>query len=822
MAFTPGHSSGWSTRRRVAAALVAAGAITGLMLSGTNAAVADSAAVDPGVLDPIDPQNWVNMDDMTWDDYKPVPGTDWAHQTNGSKRQFNGAIVLVDFNNQDFVVTQDEKSHIFGNPTGLSSPIPRADVPNFYLNLLNTPNALNHGRTINEYYMEQTGGRLSVQMQAFGPFRMPGNIEEYGLNDSFNKTGNSNATLCPQGESCNKDIRTDALKLWAADMGIADPLTEFDQVFWVTAGHDESGTWEEFGPKIFASPEDVTNAFGPPRDANGNAFDQNGNPMANWAKTRYVPWTSWAAASNHWPNANFPRKDNQGNVIRAGNSTQAESSGMGVFAHEFAHILEIADNYGNPYGTDADDGGPLRDTSGPFDVLARGSFNGPGGTHTRWNVPALAGASQPAGLALRNRLKLDMIDASSVVNLNRTELAAAGSIAVDLQSRARQEDGVALGVNLVLDGGDRSNGSCTRKAKWDCDGGGYDNYTLEVIDRMGTDSFQPDSGVMISKTKNQDRNPFIWTIDANPQDIDTLDYVRADGTPVPITRGDQRQLNDALFHAGINSGSKFEYVDDANRLHFYVADRTVDDRGILHYGVAVRSLDSAGPQARGVALGDTTQSGAVTDGLVALNVPVRNTGGAVTDQRANSDIYRVTTSVVGGGGAWSVQTPSEIVTIPAGQERTVPVYAFQGGAGARALADVPAVPAGATVTVTVTSENDPTATVTETYDLAKATEPGGDPDGSATSGANGTADAGANGTATAGANGTASANGTAGANASGSANGQGGTRPQAGGNLATTGQDGTVPLLVAGGAVLAIALGSGLLVAVRRRRAAQE
>ena len=38
-----------------------------------------------------------------------------------------------------------------------------------------------------------------------------------------------------------------------------------------------------------------------------------------------------------------------------------------------------------------------------------------------------------------------------------------------------------------------------------CDGGGYNNYTVEVVDRMGTDSFTPDSGVLLAKTKNQDR-----------------------------------------------------------------------------------------------------------------------------------------------------------------------------------------------------------------------------------------------------------------------------------------------------------------------------
>ncbi|WP_308492428.1 peptidase M6 [Microbacterium terrisoli] len=712
MASSPTDRIPRSRRRRVATALVVAATASSMMLLGNGVAqAANDRGIDPGVLDPVDPQNWVNMDDMTWDDYTAVPGTDWASKTEGSKRHFNGAIVLVDFENQDFVISKKEASDVFGTPSGLANSVPREDVPEFYRDLLNTPSELNHGRTINEYWMEQTGGRLSVDLEAFGPYRLPGNIEEYGLNDSFNKTNGSNANVCPQGETCNKNIRTDALAAWSAATGIADPLGEFDEVFWVTAGHDESSTWEEFGQQIFASKEDVTDPFGPPRDENGLALDQNGNNMPNWSKTRYVEWTSWAAATNHWPNANFPVVDRDGNVTRAGNSTQAESSGMGTFAHEFSHILGISDNYGNPYGADAADGGPLRDTSGPFDVLARGSFNGPGGTHTRWGVPSVAGGSQPAGVALRNRLNLGMIDSSSVIDLTRSELEALGSITTDLQSRALQEDGVPLGINLKLDGGDLSSGTCTRKAQWDCDGGGFNNYTLEVIDRMGTDSFQPDSGVMISKTKNADRNPFIWTIDANPQDIDTLDYVRADGTPVPITRGDQRQLNDALFHAGNDSGSEYEYVDELNRLQFYVVNRSHDDRGILHYQVAVRSLDSAGPQARGVQLGKAEWSGKMGEGLRALTVPVTNTGAAVDDARANSDIYRVTTSISGAKGAWEVQTPSSIVTAKAGQTIQVPVYVHRTGTSSNA---------SGTVTVTITSENDPSATQTISYKMNAA------------------------------------------------------------------------------------------------------
>jgi hypothetical protein len=55
--------------------------------------------------------------------------------------------------------------------------------------------------------------------------------------------------------------------------------------------------------------------------------------------------------------------------------------------------------------------------------------------------------------------------------------------------------------------------------------------------------------------------------------------VLPDGTAVPITIGDYRRLSDALFHAGVDSGGEFEYVDEANRLHFYVLDATKSDTG---------------------------------------------------------------------------------------------------------------------------------------------------------------------------------------------------------------------------------------------------
>ena len=134
---------------------------------------------------------------------------------------------------------------------------------------------------------------------------------------------------------------------------------EFELIFYLTAGHDESGTWQEFGEMKFTQAT-VPDEFGPPDD-----------DLPNWVTTRYIPWTSWLAGAGQWPNAG------------GGSSTQSESSGMSTYAHELSHLFGIGDNYNNPYGVPVS-----RSYSGPWDMMSRGTFNGPGGPHKRWVVPA--------------------------------------------------------------------------------------------------------------------------------------------------------------------------------------------------------------------------------------------------------------------------------------------------------------------------------------------------------------------------------------------------------------------------------------------------
>ncbi|MDR0504580.1 MAG: immune inhibitor A, partial [Bifidobacteriaceae bacterium] len=352
---------------RLAVAVLAASALAAPLLSAPVAASPDP--FDSSVLEPVDPQNPKRMDDMTWDDYTPLPNKpefQWNTKTTGTMRAFKGAIVLVRFKDRDFVVTNpiDDTKPLTNPSSKLSAPVPAADTPTFYNNLLNDATGLteggrlNQGRTLNEYWMEQSGGRISVEMDVFGPYTLPGDYAQYGLNDSFQMqapqtipdpdnpgqtirrplvdgstpTGNTNAEFCPQKyyldpqyrlpvwnttsraveytrSGCAGNIRDDTKRLWAQDPKVKqlvaqkfpalgadakiDPLALFDQVFYLTAGQDESSTWEEFGQMQWTQAT-VPDAYGPPReydDGSGNLVAKNGYGdivTTNWAKTRYI------------------------------------------------------------------------------------------------------------------------------------------------------------------------------------------------------------------------------------------------------------------------------------------------------------------------------------------------------------------------------------------------------------------------------------------------------------------------------------------------------------------------------------------------------
>jgi M6 family metalloprotease-like protein len=630
---------------------------------GAPAPVADWA--------PIDPQRVQDQQDMTRADYRPVPGRNWADPALVPARTLRIALVAVDFDDQPFVVTLPRGSDPFGNPQ--VDPVPRDGVPRFYADFYNRPGELNHGQTINGYWMEQSRGRIGIPpLDAYGPYRMPKKLFQYGLNEWGQQGG------CPSGYACDGDLEADADALWRADAGekIAD---SYDIVLRIYAGYDETSVWQEFGEMKFQSPDQIPPEWGNP---------DTGKPR--WVATRYVPWTSWKAGQMQW-----------------GISSMRQGENSGTVTHEIAHYaFDIGDNNNNPYVT------PYRRAgSGPWDIMDRGSFNGPGGPHRRWVVPAAEGAAMPAGFMLRNRVRFGFVRPQEVLKLSRDGLAASGPVVAAITARATEpKPGELAGITVRLDGAaphDRTP-PCDPAADPLCAGDPvFDFYTLEVVQRLGYDSFTPDNGVLIAKNKD-DESPscgygcFTWVIDAHPEDIGQVDFLRPDGTPVMRTPADYRQLNDALFHAGTGSGSSCEWQDAANRLHFYVIARKEDPSGVLSYVVGVRSLDGAGPQERGVALDFPVVQPVLPTEVVFM---LLNTGKAAMTAPSthpqdaapylNCDIYRLSVSVDAEG--WEARLDNELAAVRFGEAQHVAVRVRRAPGGTPT----------ATVTLTARSEGDP-------------------------------------------------------------------------------------------------------------------
>src|SRR5262245_4284674 len=178
-------------------------AVVILMVLVMSSSMAPAVAADPPApydpppaLDPLDPQDVQDQQDMTWDDYAPIPGYNWgaSNGANATAQRQSIALIAVDFPDQPFVITLAKFSDPFGNPQ--IDPIARAAVPQFYRDFLHVPSALNHGQTLNGYWMEQSGGRVGVStITPYGPFLMPRRLYQYGLNDIGQPNASDN--MCP-------------------------------------------------------------------------------------------------------------------------------------------------------------------------------------------------------------------------------------------------------------------------------------------------------------------------------------------------------------------------------------------------------------------------------------------------------------------------------------------------------------------------------------------------------------------------------------------------------------------------------------------------
>ena len=318
---------------------------------------------------------------------------------------------------------------------------------------------------------------------------------------------------------------------------------------------------------------------------------------------------------------------------------------MATYAHELSHNLSIPDNYNNPFGTTQQ-----RAATGIWDMMSRGSFNGPGGTHTRYLIPPTLGGSLGAQHNVRNKRKLNFISDNEIVRLNRDGLAQSGVAVAEVTAR-EVAPGAGRGRRADHARRRRRHGDAVRPEHQPAvrrrppRGQRHRSPASTTTTRSRPSSgsaptrSRPAQGVLISKTKNDGASCgtftcFVWVIDANPQDINRLDFVKPDGTPQMVTIADPRQLNDAPFNAGTNSGTEYEYVDNDNRLHFYVLDvrkdadgrRALQGRGAL---AGRRRAADARREARSTPVPGTDA------GLGHLHVRLTNTGAAAATPNAH-------------------------------------------------------------------------------------------------------------------------------------------------------------------------------------------
>jgi M6 family metalloprotease-like protein len=627
---------------------------------------------------PIDPQIVQDQDDMTWSDYHPIPGKNWADPSLVPERKFKMALVAVDFSDQPFVITIPKNSDLFGNP--MIEPVRREDVPKFYSDFWLTPSAINHGQTINGYWMEQSRGKFGITvLDEFGPYRMPKKLWEYGLNEH----NQNNST--PDGSRASSRMEPDVDALWIAAAG--DIKKQYDAILRIYAGYDETGVWQEFGEMKFLSKESIPHEWGNPDTL-----------KPGWVPTRYVPWTSWKAGQMQW-----------------GLSSIRQGENSGTITHELGHFaFRTGDNNNNPYIQ------PYRRVgSGPWDMMDRGSFNGPGGPHMRWVVPAAMGAAMPAGLMLRNRIKNGFLPEDQVLTISRDSLTKFGAVVATITARAVDPlPGEYAGIIVRLDGAEPHDRTPVDDPAVNPLSSGipdYDFYSLETVQRIGYDSFCPDNGVLLAKNKDKESrnggpngfNCFNWVIDAHPENINKADYKRPDGSVVMRTIADYRQLNDALFHAGNNSGSQFEYVDAPNRLHFYIIDLQKNSSGILSYKIGVRSLDGSGKQKRNpVIIPPSMVKMKNTIEYCTYTIASTETPSEFTSFY-NNDIYRLSVSIEGKG--WNVQLLNNLTTVRPGDSVKIQVFVSH----IKRCANV------AKVTLTARSENDNAISVTSSFVIKK-------------------------------------------------------------------------------------------------------
>ena len=456
---------------------------------------------------------------MTVDDWQPIPYPDYS--TYHAATTYRVAVVLFDFSDETWVV---------------------ADPKEFYHNLLfgNVPLAPGVPKlTLDQWLREASFGRASVVGDIFGPYTLPRTMYEYGH---------------PNGSSSEAEAMTEVNARARPEMllrngisvlrGDIDPTDLYDFVITIHAQYDEAGTFKPWGIYTYCDPKDFPEGY--------IVYDQQLGP------------TSEKAAKQLWSQA-----------IPGVEDTQAESSGLGVHAHEFAHVVGLDDNYFR--------GQDQRDYSGPWELMSRGAHNGPGIESAI--IPPISRGSVPPHLTAGNAIEIGWTEPAWRTEVNYSELSSE-PIVIRLTQRE---------TPILPEFGAEGYHYLTVTDINDA----HDWMSFEVVNRVGFDSFLPDRGVLVDindvETGFNGDLPHIYTIDSHPDPYLGIEYWDpCTGEPVIYGFWDYRQLDDATFdlNAPGDEGEVDMMWDNSTHILMQVLSTRTDSYGVLSYEIAVSLADA--------------------------------------------------------------------------------------------------------------------------------------------------------------------------------------------------------------------------------------
>ena len=262
--------------------------------------------------------------------------------------------------------------------------------------------------------MEQSRGQIGIgKIDSFGPYRMPKKLFQYGLNEYGQKVA------VPTGYEADGRLEPDADALWRAAAG--DIKSKYDIVIRIYAGYDETSVWQEFGEMKFQNKDSIPAEWGNPDTT-----------KPRWAPTRYEPWTSWKAGQMLWGLSSVRQGESSG-PSRTRSSTSLSAWGITTTTPMSRRSRARARDLGTSW------------------TAVRSM--GPAVRTRRWVVPASEGASMPAGLMLRSKIRFGFLRDGTVLQLSRNDLAHTGLAVGTVVARAVDPGpGELAGITVKLDG----------------------------------------------------------------------------------------------------------------------------------------------------------------------------------------------------------------------------------------------------------------------------------------------------------------------------------------------------------------------------------